>query len=306
MGRPQQPPREESQPHCCPGCASGSAAAAWGAVSQRAFLGGVGAATAGTAMLKGLTWNALAAETDPLPSTAASRRPLKVTPILVYSTPKRRASDKLAQLGRNPDRNRMPMTKWLASAVNCRPSQQQADFPVEFAPVAKVRSKADLDQIADLQQADALMVYAAGGWMDVFDTLGKMKKDMIFFCRHKSGPVYLWYEIISPRYLRQHTDKRAVEGVDEQDVVIDCQDELLWRLRSFVACTTPKGMRIVAIGGAGGWAQPSGCRPGPGRRKSGTGTSRSSTYDATGRAAARGPRREWRRSSGCGSRRPNT
>ena len=32
--------------------------------------------------------------------------------------------------------------------------------------------------------------------------LSKKDKDIILFCRHKSGPVYLWYEIISPRYLR--------------------------------------------------------------------------------------------------------
>ena len=49
------------------------------------------------------------------------------------------------------------------------------------------------------RQRDAILVYAAGGWMDTFDALAKHDKDMIFFCRHKSGPVYLWYEIISPR-----------------------------------------------------------------------------------------------------------
>ena len=72
--------------------------------------------------------------------------------------------------------------------------------------------------VADLQTADVLLVYAAGGWMDTFDALGKQQKDMIFFCRHRSGPVYLWYEIISPRYLRQHTDKLAVDGVVEKSV----------------------------------------------------------------------------------------
>ncbi len=153
-------------------------------------------------------------------------------------------------------------TKWLRIGRELSALQEKADFPVEFAPVAKVRGKADLDKIADLSEADTLMVYAAGGWMDVLDTLGEMNKDLILFCRHKSGPVYLWYEIISPRYLRQHTDKRAVENVDEQDVVIDSQDELLWRLRSLCGLHNTKGMRIVAIGGAGAWAQPAGVVPG--------------------------------------------
>ena len=92
--------------------------------------------------------------------------------------------------------------------------------------------------------------------MDTFDALHEMNKDMIFFCRHKSGPVYLWYEIISPRYLRQHTDKLTVSGVDEQDVVIDSQDEILWRLRALCGMKNTLDTGIIAVGGPGAWAQP--------------------------------------------------
>ena len=81
------------------------------------------------------------------------------------------------------------------------------------------------------------------------------------FCRHKSGPVYLWYEIISPRYLRQHTDTRVKEGVDDEDVVIDSQEELLWRLRALCGLKNTLGFRILAVGGPGGWAQPKGVVP---------------------------------------------
>ena len=98
--------------------------------------------------------------------------------------------------------------------------------------------------------------------MDTFDALHKKEKDMIFFCRHKSGPVYLWYEIISPRFLRQHTDKLAVSGVDEEDVVIDRQDEILWRLRALCGLKNTRNSTIIAIGGAGAWAQPEGVVPG--------------------------------------------
>jgi len=66
----------------------------------------------------------------------------------------------------------------------------------------------------------------------------------------------LWYEIISPRYLRQHTDKLAVKGIDEDDVVIDSQDELLWRLRALCGLKNTVGSRILAIGGPGAWSQP--------------------------------------------------
>jgi hypothetical protein len=115
--------------------------------------------------------------------------------------------------------------------------------------------------LSDLASADVFIVYAAGGWQDVFDALASRGKDMIFFCRHKSGPVYLWYEIISPRYLRQHTDKLAVKGVDDEDVVIDNPDEILWRLRALCGLRNTMGTRILAVGGAGGWAQPEGSVP---------------------------------------------
>jgi hypothetical protein len=91
--------------------------------------------------------------------------------------------------------------------------------------------------------------------------LGKTGKDRIFFCRHKSGPVYLWYEIISPRYLRQHTDTLAVKGVDEDDVVIDSQDELLWRFRALAGLHNTLGTKILAVGGPDAWAQPAGVVP---------------------------------------------
>jgi hypothetical protein len=258
MGHHDLPLRAKSNAHCCPCC--DESAARFLDVTRRAFLGGVGAATMGGSLLTGLSWSALASGGEPLPEQAPARRPLKVTPILVYSTPERRnqsswrhwggiqtendAKDEVTRIGRE-----------LEELKN------RAEYPIEFAPVAKVRTKADLDQITDLSQADTFLVYAAGGWMDVLDTLGAMNKDIIIFCRHKSGPVYLWYEIISPRYLRQHTDKRAVQHVDEQDVVIDNQDELLWRLRSLCGLHNTKGFRIVAIGGAGAWAQPRGVVP---------------------------------------------
>jgi L-fucose isomerase-like protein len=91
--------------------------------------------------------------------------------------------------------------------------------------------------------------------------LGKTGKDLVFFCRHKSGPVYLWYEIISPRYLRQHTDSLAVTAADEDDVVIDSQDELLWRLRALCGLKNTLGTRILAVGGPDGWSQPRGVVP---------------------------------------------
>ena len=116
-------------------------------------------------------------------------------------------------------------------------------------------------KITDIGQADVCIVYAAGAGMDLFDAIGKQSKNMILFCRHKSGPVYLWYEIISPRYLRQHTDALKVQGIDDGDVIVDNQDEILWRLRALCGLQNTLGTKILCIGGPGAWAQPEGVVP---------------------------------------------
>jgi hypothetical protein len=84
---------------------------------------------------------------------------------------------------------------------------------------------------------------------------------VLIFCRHKSGPVSLWYEIVSPRFLRQHTDRPALERIKDEDVGIDSQDELLWRLRSLCGLRNTLGTRILAVGGPSAWAQPAGDVP---------------------------------------------
>jgi hypothetical protein len=213
----------------------------------------------GSVAAGGLAWPLLAgrAGTD---EAAFRPAPFKVKPILVYDTPTRRpqtswrswggieteadARDETARIGRE-----------LADLT------RKAEFPLEFLPVSPVRRAADLSGVRDIGDAHALLVYAAGGWMDVFDALDKTGKDRVFFCRHKSGPVYLWYEIISPRYLRQHTDTLAVKGVDDDDVVIDSQDELLWRFRALAGLRNTLGAKILAVGGPDGWAQPAGVVP---------------------------------------------
>jgi hypothetical protein len=217
------------------------------------------AAAVGGAALAGLSWSALAsADTDA--ESPSGRRALKAKPILIYSTPKRRAQTSWRNWG-GIETEQQADEEVARIGGELAKLRGQADFPIDIMPVAKARSAGDLSGISDLADADVILVYAAGGWMDAFDALGKTQKDLIYFCRHKSGPVYLWYEIISPRYLRKHTDKRVVEVADEMDVVIDSQDELLWRLRSLCGLHNTLGMSIVAIGGAGGWAQPKGVVP---------------------------------------------
>ena len=257
MPDPKLAPSFGTPPRCCPcGHATGPLESS---LSRRDFLKGAGMTALGSVAAGGLAWPLLAGRATPIDEVWRPA-PLKVKPILVHEIPQRR-----------------PQTSWrswggIATEADARAEaariqgelaalSQRAEFPVEFLPVSPIRRAADVEGLRDIAEAQVLLVYAAGGWMDVFDALDKTGKDRIFFCRHKSGPVYLWYEIISPRYLRQHTDALAVKGVDEDDVVIDSQDEILWRLRALAGLHNTLGTKILAIGGPDAWAQPAGVVP---------------------------------------------
>jgi hypothetical protein len=239
-------------PHCCP-------SAAGSAFTRRTFLKGLGATALGSVALGGLSWKTLSAslagETAGLPRTT-----LQVKPLLVFNIPERRPQTSWRSWG-GIQTQRDVERESARIATELKELKARADFPVNFLPVSLVRNTADLSGIGDLRTSDAMLVYAAGGWMDVFSELEQLDKDVIFFCRHKSGPVYLWYEIISPRYLRQHTDTLAVKVVDSGDVVIDSQDEILWRLRALAGLRNAQGTKILAVGGPGAWSQPQGVVP---------------------------------------------
>ena len=241
---------------CCP-CGGGETRAG---ITRRAFLQGVGGAALVGVALAGCSWAVLSAPEMESGALVSRRRALKVKPILVYSTPRREHQTSWRSWGgiqtrADAEQEAARIRKELDDI------RSKADFPLEFLSIASVRSEGDLSGLSDLASADVFIVYAAGGWQDIFDALAAHGKDMIFFCRHKSGPVYLWYEIISPRYLRQHTDKLALKGMDDEDVVIDNPDEVLWRLRALCGLRNTMGTRILAVGGAGGWAQPEGSVP---------------------------------------------
>ena len=241
-------------PRCCPG--EGKPEGPGNAFTRRTFLKGAGVTALGSVAGGGLAWSLFAGQAETA-GEAPRPRPLKVKPILVYEVPVRRAQTSWRSWGgiqtEADARAEVARIRGELAAL-----AKGAEFPVEFLPVAAVRQAGDLAAVKDLEEAQAFIVYAAGGWLDVYEALDKTGKDRIFFCRHKSGPVYLWYEIISPRYLRKHGDSLAVQGADEDDVVIDSQDEILWRLRALAGLMNTKGTRILAVGGPSAWAEPEG------------------------------------------------
>jgi len=234
--------------HCCCGAERGDP----GGVSRREFLAATGIAFTATAMA-GYTWSALkAGEPDALAPPAAPRKPLLVKPVFTYATYKRRKKRSWRPWGGIQTQEQAD-AEVRRIRGELEKLKADADFPVEVLPVSAVRNPNELKAVGDLDQADAIIVYAAGGPQSTFKAAVETGKNVILFVRHRSGPVYLWYEIISPRYLRQHTDTLKVEGVDFEDVVVDSQEDIAWRLRALCGLKNTLGSRIVCIGGPAGW-----------------------------------------------------
>ncbi|MBN2295343.1 MAG: hypothetical protein JXM70_23130 [Pirellulales bacterium] len=251
------------QPHCCPCCDhSEESQGDRGGVSRRGFIGGV----SGIAMA-GLSWSALSAAQvkqssgEPSAEPAPPRKTLVVKPIFVYSVYQRRPQTSWRPWGgiqtqADADKEVKNITAELKAL------ESRADFPVKFQNVAAVQDQKAVAALKADTSPDVYLIYAAGGSMPTLtDAIGladAKDKDAIVFLRHRSGPVYLWYEIMSPRYLRRHSDKLAVENIDFDDVVVDNQDDILWRLRALCGLRNTVGSRILAVGGPGAWAQPKG------------------------------------------------
>ena len=223
-------------------------------ISRKKFVQLTGTSALGAVALSGLSWSVLS-NIQTGEKNEIKRKALVVKPIFTYTKPVRHDQTSWRDWG-GIQSEKDAEQEIINIRGELKNLQSKADFPVEFLPMVSVLIETDLGSIKDLHSADVFLVYAAGGQMNIFDSLNKMGKNMIFFCRHKSGPVYLWYEVISPKYLRKFTDNLAVSGIDENDVVIDNQDEILWRLRALCGLKNTLNTKIIALGGAIGWGQP--------------------------------------------------
>ena len=235
--------------HCCPPPQQAISEELFQA-HRRSFFAGSEAAGG---VLGGLSWNSvltgIASQQIPMPAT---RLPLVVKPVLMHDLPERREQNSWRAWGgiHTEEAAKEEAARITAELAGIKKS---ADFPVDFMEVSIVTNMNSMVDHPDVAKADLLIVYAAG-W--ALDPLKNIQKDAIIFQRWRSGPVYLQYEIVSPRFLRQHTDFQKLSHIFPEDVVTDSLDELTWRLRSLCGLKNAKNAKIVTIGGAGAWSQP--------------------------------------------------
>lgn len=131
----------------------------------------------------------------------------------------------------------------------------KAEFPVELLPLSTINTETEA-KAAAAGDCDAFLVFAASGPQQWFETLAASKKPNVLFVRHKSGPVYLWYEIAHWRLLRKSEDVKAEPNLDFDDVVVDDYGDVLWRCRALYGLKNARGTKMLAIGGLAAYSKP--------------------------------------------------
>lgn len=240
-----------SETHTCScGCCAGHPAFVANTFNRRQFLRRVGQATvAGVALSAADVFGrteSLLPRRGPLPA-----KPLTVQPALTFDLPQRREKTSWRGWGGIQTEADVAAEKQRIEAELAK-LKKRAGFEIEFLPIATPRRPEDAAALARGGH-DVMLIYAAGGGRGLLEALTLPDKWNMMFLRHDSGPVYLWYEIVHPHFLRKSVDEYGQPGMDVNDVVVDVQDELLWRMRALHGLKNTLGKRIVAIGGAGGW-----------------------------------------------------
>ena len=147
--------------------------------------------------------------------------------------------------------------------------KKQANFPLQILPLAHITNEEEAVKVREKNDYDAMLVYAANGDGNILEKCYTEDKYNLLFVRHRSGPVYLWYEIAHCRFLRKGGENFEVDeyrtpaGMDIHDVVVDDYDDLLTRFRAINGINNFIGRKIVALGGASGWC----CSKSPGVAK---------------------------------------
>jgi L-fucose isomerase-like protein len=176
-------------------------------------------------------------------------KPLRVQPVLMYRLPQQRdmASWKSwggVQTAEAAKEEAARITGELADLA------ARAEFALEILPVIHIQNEEEAAAAAKAD-ADVTVLYPATGSGGMLNA-AIPDRGGIVFVRHRSGPVYYWYEALSTRYLRTDGETDPAKKLSVHDVVVDDYDEMLWRLRALFGVKNFMGSRVVALGGARG------------------------------------------------------
>jgi len=208
----------------------------------------------GGAALTSLSWGTLVQARNGM-NEQFRRETLVVKPVLTYATYTKKPQTSWRHWG--GIRTEQDVSEEVARLEGeLAALSSSVDFPIRLLPLSAVSRVDEIEGIQNAESADVVLIYASGGWTDLLEAVSNLADNVIFFVRYRSGPVYLWYEIVHPRVLREHTDQLSKKKIDHQDVVVDDQNEILWRLRALAGLKNTMGSRIVAVGGPGGWHAP--------------------------------------------------
>jgi len=230
-------------------------------MNRRQFVGLTTAGVAGALFGSGVPLRAgeKRGEWNPNKPFVVTGRNLKVQPVLMHTIHERRESTSWRSWGRTSTHQAAAEeVKRISKELNALSAK--ADFPLQMLPLIKVASVEEALRVR-ANDYDVVMMYPATGSGSMLKACfpAKQDKDTVIFVRHRSGPIYYWYEALSTRYLKTGTDEELKQsssrnhgGVFIDDVVVDDYEEVLWRLRALYGIKNFIGKRIVALGGAWG------------------------------------------------------
>ena len=223
-------------------------------MTRRGFLGGIGGAVAigGASIAVG---GPLAFLPEAAPKTALpAGKPLRVKPVLTFAIAVRAEKTSWRPYGGLKTRDDVDAEGRRIDG-ELKALAGRAEFPMEVLPVAIAGSDAEVAAAAR-SDCDVLVDFASGGPQGWHEALASAGKPCIMFVRHRSGPVYLWYEIAHWRFLRKNVDGFGEPNMDVDDVVVDEGGDLLWRLRALYGLKNARGTRVAAFGGLQAYSGP--------------------------------------------------
>ena len=218
-------------------------------MSRRTFLAQTGGASVlAPAAATALLGSPNLSNVDPV---APKRQTLRVQPVFIYSEKHPKAATSWRWSAEIYDEaSAAEEVKRISQELKA--IQSRADFPIEFKPLISIKSL-EQAQGATSGDYDAMILYAAARSPEVMEALAREDRWNLAFLRHKSGPIYYMYIGIHGHFLRKRQDHFCQTRMESTDVVVDSQDDLLWRLRSLCGLKNTLGKRIVNIGPSGGW-----------------------------------------------------